>query len=82
MQAQDIRITGLKMVQGIRSGHLGGAFSMAELMAVLYFDKMNGPARAAGLGGTGPLCALKRSLHGRALPDFGDARLLSGRTAA
>ena len=39
--AQDIRITGLKMVQGIRSGHLGGAFSMAELMAVLYFDKMN-----------------------------------------
>ena len=39
--AQDIRITGLKMVQGSRSGHLGGAFSMAELMAVLYFDKMN-----------------------------------------
>ena len=40
-RAQDIRITGLKMVQGSRSGHLGGAFSMAELMAVLYFDKMN-----------------------------------------
>lgn len=37
--AQDIRITGLKMVQGSRSGHLGGAFSMAELMAVLYFVK-------------------------------------------
>ena len=40
-RAQDIRITGLKMVQGSRSGHLGGAFSMAELMAGLYFDKMN-----------------------------------------
>lgn len=39
--AQDIRITGLKMVKNSQSGHLGGAFSIAELMAVLYFDKMN-----------------------------------------
>ena len=39
--AQDIRITGLKMVQKAHSGHIGGAFSMSELMAVLYFDKMN-----------------------------------------
>ncbi len=29
------------MVEAARSGHIGGAFSMAELMAVLYFDKMN-----------------------------------------
>ena len=43
-RAQDIRITGLKMVQGSRSGHLGGAFSMAELMAVLYFDKISQPS--------------------------------------
>lgn len=58
--AQDIRITGLKMVQGSRSGHLGGAFSMAELMAVLYFDKMNGPARAARTGRNGTaLCSQK-----------------------
>ncbi len=41
LQAQTIRITGLKMVQNSRSGHIGGAFSMAELMAVLYFDKMH-----------------------------------------
>ena len=40
-QAQEIRITGLKMVQGAHSGHIGGAFSMSELMSVLYFDKMN-----------------------------------------
>ena len=39
--AQEIRITGLKMVQKAHSGHIGGAFSMSELMAVLYFDKMN-----------------------------------------
>ncbi|NLF27309.1 MAG: transketolase [Clostridiales bacterium] len=39
--AQDIRVTGLKMVEKARSGHIGGAFSMSELMAVLYFDKMN-----------------------------------------
>lgn len=40
-KAQEIRITGLKMVKGARSGHIGGAFSMSELMSVLYFDKMN-----------------------------------------
>lgn len=40
-KATDIRITGLKMVQKAHSGHIGGAFSMSELMAVLYFDKMN-----------------------------------------
>jgi len=40
-QAMDIRITGLKMVQKAHSGHIGGAFSMSELMSVLYFDKMN-----------------------------------------
>lgn len=39
-QAMDIRITGLKMVQKAHSGHIGGAFSMSELMAVLYFEKM------------------------------------------
>lgn len=40
-RAMDIRISGLKMVQKAHSGHIGGAFSMSELMAVLYFDKMN-----------------------------------------
>ena len=39
--AQEIRIAGLKMVQKARSGHIGGAFSMSELMSVLYFEKMN-----------------------------------------
>jgi Transketolase, N-terminal subunit len=37
----DIRISGLKMVQKAHSGHIGGAFSMSEIMSVLYFDKMN-----------------------------------------
>ena len=39
--AQDLRITGLKMVQSAHSGHIGGAFSLSEIMAVLYFEKMN-----------------------------------------
>lgn len=39
--AQDLRLTGLKMVQGARSGHIGGAFSLSEILAVLYFEKMN-----------------------------------------
>ncbi|MHB8065401.1 MAG: transketolase [Ruminiclostridium sp.] len=39
--AWDIRLTGLKMVKNARSGHIGGAFSLSEIMSVLYFDKMN-----------------------------------------
>lgn len=29
------------MVREARSGHIGGAFSLSEIMSVLYFDKMN-----------------------------------------
>ena len=39
--AYQLRITGLRMVQEAHSGHIGGAFSLSEIMAVLYFDKMN-----------------------------------------
>ncbi len=39
--AQDLRLIGLKMVEGANSGHLGGAFSLSEIMAVLFFEKMN-----------------------------------------
>lgn len=39
--AQELRITGLKMVQNANSGHIGGAFSLSEIMSVLYFEKMN-----------------------------------------
>ncbi|NLK86882.1 MAG: transketolase [Clostridiaceae bacterium] len=40
-RAWNIRYTGLKMVKNARSGHIGGAFSLSEIMSVLYFDKMN-----------------------------------------
>lgn len=40
-KAWEIRITGLKMVEKAHSGHIGGAFSLAEIMSVLYFAKMN-----------------------------------------
>lgn len=39
--AYQIRVTGLEMVQEAHSGHIGGAFSLSEIMSVLYFDKMN-----------------------------------------
>jgi transketolase len=41
LMAQDLRITGLKMVEHVRSGHIGGAFSLSEILSVLYFEKMN-----------------------------------------
>jgi len=35
--AQELRISVLEMVYGAKSGHLGGAFSAAEIVASLYF---------------------------------------------
>jgi transketolase len=39
--ATQIRIAGLKAVQAAGSGHIGGAYSMTEILTVLYFNKMN-----------------------------------------
>ncbi|MBQ8507844.1 MAG: transketolase [Clostridia bacterium] len=41
LTAMKIRTVGLEMVKTARSGHIGGAFSLSEIMSVLYFDKMN-----------------------------------------
>lgn len=41
LQAMKIRTVGLEMVKTAHSGHIGGAFSLSEIMSVLYFDKMN-----------------------------------------
>jgi transketolase len=38
--AQQMRIDVLKMVYGANSGHIGGAFSAAEIMASLYFHHL------------------------------------------
>jgi transketolase len=38
--AQQLRIDVLKMVYGARSGHLGGPFSAAEIVASLYFHHL------------------------------------------
>ena len=39
--ANKIRKTALETIQTAGSGHIGGSFSMAEILSVLYFDKMN-----------------------------------------
>lgn len=41
IQAEKIRRAGLEAIQAAGSGHVGGSFSAAEIMTVLYFDKMN-----------------------------------------
>jgi transketolase len=38
--AAKIRKHGLEAVHAADSGHIGGSFSMAEILAVLYFDRM------------------------------------------
>ena len=40
LTAQELRLIGLRMVENSRSGHIGGAFSLSEILAVLYFEKM------------------------------------------
>lgn len=38
--ARNIRVTALKMIAKAGSGHPGGSLSMADILSVLYFDKM------------------------------------------
>ncbi len=39
--AYELRRDALRTIQAAGSGHIGGSFSMAEIMSVLYFDRMN-----------------------------------------
>lgn len=41
IQANTIRKDILEMIYNIKSGHLGGSFSMVEMLTALYFDEMN-----------------------------------------
>ncbi len=41
LAAAKIRKMGLQAVRSAGSGHIGGSFSIAEILSVLYFDKMN-----------------------------------------
>ena len=39
--AARIRKTALQTIQTAGSGHIGGSFSICDILSVLYFDKMN-----------------------------------------
>lgn len=41
LYAARLRRTALQTIQTAGSGHIGGSFSIADILAVLYFDKMN-----------------------------------------
>ena len=74
--AMQIRITGLKMVQNAHSGHIGGAFSLSEIMSVLYFDKMNIRPEEPDWEDRDRFALFQRTRDGGALPHFGVAGLL------
>lgn len=40
LMSYQIRKTALETIQAAGSGHIGGSFSIAEILSVLYFDKM------------------------------------------
>ena len=39
--ARRIRLDTVQAITEVRSGHIGGALSCADLLAVLYFDEMD-----------------------------------------
>ena len=39
--ARQLRVDVIKMVYGVRSGHIGGSLSAADMIAALYFDRLN-----------------------------------------
>ncbi|MCI1955665.1 MAG: transketolase [Oscillospiraceae bacterium] len=41
LTAAKVRKTGLQAIRYARSGHVGGSFSVADILTVLYFSKMN-----------------------------------------
>lgn len=41
LMAAKIRKTALQTVQAAGSGHIGGSFSIADILSVLYFEEMN-----------------------------------------
>ena len=41
LMAAKIRKTALQTIQAAGSGHIGGSFSIADILSVLYFEKMN-----------------------------------------
>ena len=41
LQAAKIRRTALEAINAAQSGHVGGSFSVADILTVLYFKKMN-----------------------------------------
>ena len=64
-KAQEFRIQVLKMVYGAQSGHLGGAYSAAEMVASLFFhhmkldpDRPDWPERDRLLFSKGHACAV------------------------
>lgn len=41
LQAYKMRKLALQTIEAAGSGHIGGSFSIAEILSVLYFDEMN-----------------------------------------
>ena len=41
LQAYKMRKLALQTIETAGSGHIGGSFSIAEILSVLYFDEMN-----------------------------------------
>jgi transketolase len=65
VRAQEMRVDVLKMVHSVQSGHLGGAFSSAEILASLFFhhlriypERPDHPDRDRLLFSKGHACAM------------------------
>ena len=78
--AYQLRRDVLDMVYLAGSGHIGGSFSIAELMAVLYFDVLR--LDPSELADAGPCSPLKGACRADSLRRPGPARILSDRKSS
>ncbi len=61
--AYQIRRLSVEMISYGMWGHIGGSFSMAELLSVLYFDQMRMTHSAPNGQTVTALCYRKRTVH-------------------
>ena len=80
-KAQELRIDVLEMVFGAQTGHLGGPFSAAEIVAALYFHHLRLDPARPGLARAGSLHPLEGPRRADPLRGAGPPRLLPARGA-
>ena len=74
-KAKEIRKLTVKTIGGLGVGHIGGAVSICEVLAALYFDVMNVDPENPKMENREPFCIIKRPRRPCSLCHSGVKRL-------